>query len=207
MANVSREKFSLSFSSELLKVLRRVAHERSMSDKYTPVNELVEEAVELWYSPYEPSTEKPLVHRKTSSPSGMVSIVVPQGEEEWHRKVSHVFTGSGRKALEANIEFFDHATHMEEQLREVARGESGKGGKKVQGGQVLGGGGSEGVREGSGGSDLDRIDERLAGIEAEAESDSEQGTPHRRPKRQGNRLPRANTDSKKGQGKTEGERE
>lgn len=52
MSNIKRERFNLSFSVSLLKSLRQIAHERTMSSKVTGVNELVEEAVNAWLSSY-----------------------------------------------------------------------------------------------------------------------------------------------------------
>jgi hypothetical protein len=48
VSNIKRERFNLSFSIELLRTLRQIAHDRSMAGKYTGVNELLEDAADQW---------------------------------------------------------------------------------------------------------------------------------------------------------------
>lgn len=59
MTNIKRERFNLSFSVDLLRTLRQMAHERTMSGKSTGINELIEDAVSYWLASKEKTERVP----------------------------------------------------------------------------------------------------------------------------------------------------
>lgn len=116
MANIKREKFNLSFSSDLLRSLRQIAHEKTMSGNSTGVNILVEEAVSVWLKNHGHAN-----FGINGKPDGVVEssnrvTLIPEEFRQWVLYLLHILEADNPYAspsIKKNLEAFARLTELD----------------------------------------------------------------------------------------------
>lgn len=115
MANKERrEKFNLSFPTEMLVELRQIAHENTIKGRYTAVSELVEEAVLRWLG-RGGGRNAPVVMPGPATEGGMAPE--PSPHQGLIDKLVHILDSDSQDAIEAvttNIEVFHRLVESDE---------------------------------------------------------------------------------------------